>query len=188
MIYPSKDNRDWSTFRIPFKDGDFIYSESADKDIWISIFKEYLDDGQKTHADLSVNSSRIFTDSDVPFCESIDDEVKYQRLATDEEKKQLLEALHSKGYNWNNEAKKIEKIEEKPKFDPNTLQPFDKVLVRDYLEESKWHTELFEQIIDGADEFRYQCLLTNWQCCIPYNDETKHLLGTNEEAPEYYRL
>ena len=23
--------------------------------------------------------------------------------------------------------------------------------------------------------------------CIPYNDDTKHLVGTNEEAPEYYR-
>ena len=23
--------------------------------------------------------------------------------------------------------------------------------------------------------------------CIPYNDETKHLLGTSDEAPEYYR-
>ena len=22
---------------------------------------------------------------------------------------------------------------------------------------------------------------------IPYNDETKHLIGTTEEAPEYYR-
>ena len=23
--------------------------------------------------------------------------------------------------------------------------------------------------------------------CIPYNDETKHLVGTTEEAPEFYR-
>ena len=23
--------------------------------------------------------------------------------------------------------------------------------------------------------------------CIPYNDDTKHLVGTTEEAPEYYR-
>lgn len=76
----------------------------------------------------------------------------------------------------------------KPKWNPDTLQPFDKVLVRDYSEESKWHTDLFEQIIDDADEYKYQCLLTNWQCCIPYNEETKHLLGTNQEAPEYYRI
>ena len=23
--------------------------------------------------------------------------------------------------------------------------------------------------------------------CIPFNDDTKHLLDTNEEAPEFYR-
>lgn len=23
--------------------------------------------------------------------------------------------------------------------------------------------------------------------CIPYNDETKHLVGTAEEEPEYYK-
>ena len=28
---------------------------------------------------------------------------------------------------------------------------------------------------------------THYKMCIPYNDETKHLVGTNEEAPEYYR-
>ena len=26
-----------------------------------------------------------------------------------------------------------------------------------------------------------------YKCCIPYNDETKHLLGTTEEAPDYYK-
>lgn len=26
-----------------------------------------------------------------------------------------------------------------------------------------------------------------YKMCIPYNEETKHLVGTNEEAPEYYR-
>lgn len=25
-----------------------------------------------------------------------------------------------------------------------------------------------------------------WIFCIPYNDETKHLHGTNNEAPEFY--
>ena len=25
-----------------------------------------------------------------------------------------------------------------------------------------------------------------WKC-IPYNDDTKHLVGTTDEAPEYYK-
>ena len=27
----------------------------------------------------------------------------------------------------------------------------------------------------------------NYKLCIPYNDDTKHLVGAKEEAPEYYR-
>lgn len=188
-LFPSKDNRDWSTFRRPFKDGDFIYSESADKYIWISIFKEYLCDGQKTHADLSVKSNIIFTNSDVPFCKMVDDEVEYQRLATDEEKQQLLEALHSKGYKWNNEAKKIEKIEEdKPKWNPDTLQPFDKVLVRD-ADTDYWDGDfyIYTNKKKGSD-YPYYCLVDNYKICIPYNEETKHLLGTNQKEPEFYQI
>ena len=26
-----------------------------------------------------------------------------------------------------------------------------------------------------------------WDMCIPYNDETKHLVGTTEDCPEYYK-
>lgn len=188
-LFPSKDNRDWSTFRIPFKDGDFIYSESADKYLWISIFKEYFNDGQKTHVDLCVKSNIIYTDSDAPFCNRTDDEVEYQRLATDEEKQQLLEALHSEGYNWNAEAKKIEKIEEdKPKWNPDTLQPFDKVLIRDD-DSQYWIGNLYLYTDKETDsEYPYSCINDSVKYCIPYNDETKHLLGTNQEAPEYYRL
>ena len=28
---------------------------------------------------------------------------------------------------------------------------------------------------------------TLYNHCIPYNDDTKHLVGTTDEAPEYYR-
>ena len=37
------------------------------------------------------------------------------------------------------------------------------------------------------DEFPYACFETRWKRCIPYNEDTKHLVGTTEEAPEYYR-
>lgn len=72
-----------------------------------------------------------------------------------------------------------------PKFDPKTLQPFDKVLVRD---ESchKWRCELFSHI-NPESEFKYWCINNRYKYCIPYNDDTKHLVGTTEEAPEFYR-
>ena len=73
----------------------------------------------------------------------------------------------------------------KTKFDPNTLKPFDKVLVRDTAKHN-WKCDLFSNIIKGAC-YPYKCVGNAYICCIPYNDDTKHLVGTTEEAPEYYR-
>ena len=73
----------------------------------------------------------------------------------------------------------------KERFDPKTLKPFDKVLVRD----DAIHTckcNLFSNIIkDGS--YPYKCVGNAYTYCIPYNDDTKHLVGTSEEAPKYYR-
>lgn len=72
----------------------------------------------------------------------------------------------------------------KEKFDPKTLQPFDKVLVRD--ENSYWRCNLFSHITNHKF-FPYVTVEDTYSHCIPYNDDTKHLVGTTEEAPEYYR-
>ena len=74
----------------------------------------------------------------------------------------------------------------KEKFDPKTLQAFDKVLARDVCKE-KWLCDFFSHIDCNCDSFSYATIRTYFRYCIPYNDETKHLLGTNDEAPEYYR-
>ena len=73
----------------------------------------------------------------------------------------------------------------KGKFDPKTLQPFEKVLVRDS-NGHIWVCDLFSYIKE-CTQFPYKCMASYYKCCIPYNDETKHLLGTTDEAPEYYR-
>ena len=75
----------------------------------------------------------------------------------------------------------------KEKFDPKTLQPFDRVLVRDGDNES-WCCDLFSHIREENIGYKYVASgFFLYRCCIPYNDETKHLVGTTEEAPEYYR-
>ena len=74
----------------------------------------------------------------------------------------------------------------KPKFDPKTLQPFDKVLVRDTNSE-KWRIQLFSHIIKDCFPSEYHCINSCYNFCIPYNMETKHLVGTTDEAPEFYR-
>ena len=68
------------------------------------------------------------------------------------------------------------------KFNPKTFQPFDKILARDYQDEL-WSVELFSHktgnIVRG--------LCHNWCYAIPFNENTKHLIGTREDCPDYYK-
>ena len=73
----------------------------------------------------------------------------------------------------------------KPKFDPKTLQPFDKVLVRD-INSEKWKIQLFSHIIKDCFPYEYHCIGSCYNFCIPNNDDTKHLVGKNDDAPEFY--
>lgn len=73
----------------------------------------------------------------------------------------------------------------KPKFDPKTLQAFDKVLIRDSRYED-WGCDIFSHIHNRGD-YHFRTITAYYAYCIPYNDDTKHLVGTTEEAPEYYR-
>lgn len=71
------------------------------------------------------------------------------------------------------------------KFNLKTLQSFDKILVRDNAN-GKWVCTLFSHT---NNDTRFVCQASDsaYIYGIPYNDETKHLVGTTEEAPKYYR-
>ena len=75
----------------------------------------------------------------------------------------------------------------KLKFDPKTLQPFDKVLCCDI--NSHWQCNLFSHLRTNSEDLDYpvHCAGDIFRYAIPYNDDTKHLVGTTDEAPEYYR-
>ena len=71
----------------------------------------------------------------------------------------------------------------KSKFDPKTLMSFDKVICRNGL--GVWHCDFFSSFIETW-ACPYVCISGSYTYCIPYNDDTKHLVGTNDDAPEYY--
>ena len=80
---------------------------------------------------------------------------------------------------------KFERFWDKPKverFDPKTLQPFDKVLIRN-VDNGFWNAAFFSYI---AGQW-VNCVGSGTAECIPYNEETKHLVGTKEDCPEYYK-
>lgn len=95
-------------------------------------------------------------------------------FATDSEKQQLFDALAKEGKAWDAEKKQI--VDLKPKIE---LKPFDKVLSRRCSEDywvlnfysHKSHKTDYHICIDGSSNLY----------CIPYNEETAHLLGTTDD-------
>ena len=83
---------------------------------------------------------------------------------------------------------KFERFWDKSKvgrFDPKTLEPYDRVLVRDAtsrcwkIDFYGYNTNPYAGLID--------CASGSKPYCIPYNEETKHLLDTREDCPDYYK-
>lgn len=81
---------------------------------------------------------------------------------------------------WN----KFERFWDKPKvkkFDPETFHPFDKVLVRN---DEQWGIDFFGHPLEDG---YIMGIGWKWKQCIPYNKETKHLVGKTDDCPEYYK-
>ena len=195
-LFPSREQRDWSKFKhtCEFKDGDIIFTHANCLKVgvgntWISIFKERRNGGVATYVDYAEDGSDYYSDLDgdkALLC--MESDILRQRFATEEEKKKLFQAIKDNGYKWNAETKTLEKLI-KPKFDPNTLQVFDKVLVR-LTKDGVWHATLFSHYDKEVKWGCYPFVTTSsksYDKCIPYNDDTKHIVGTTKEAPEYYR-
>ena len=101
------------------------------------------------------------------------------RYATEEEKQQLFGALAKEDKAWDAEKKQI--VDLKPKVE---FKPFDKVLCRNSKDDT-WEADFFARLtrkeIDYTQSGKYLCVGDLWMYCIPYNEETAHLLGTTDE-------
>lgn len=77
----------------------------------------------------------------------------------------------------------------KERFNPKTLKPFDRVLSK--YDGGCWSANLFSHIEEENNKYHGTCsFVCNGSLvkkCIPYNDETKNLVGTTDEAPDFYR-
>ena len=115
LLFPSKGKTTWEGFVPPckFKDGDILFVKSAYD--WLLIYKESENDVDLyKYVATSHNYSYSFiTYECIPICRK--KEVSEIRLATEEEKKKLFDAIKANGYKWNEETKTLERLIE-PKF------------------------------------------------------------------------
>lgn len=144
-----------------FKDGDVVaFGES------VAIYKKLENDELYFYACIETAWGLILSDS-------VNTSLEY-RLATDSEKQQLFDALAKKGKTWDTEKKAIVNLPKKCEF-----KAFDKVLVRDS-NDYKWKAEIFSHYSEGVN-YPFICVGCSYGYCIPYNEETAHLLGTTDE-------
>ena len=151
-----------------FKDGDILYMNGCRL---IYIFKKKV---QKSAATLYYAS--LDADYNSLYYNNAMEDVHGSRLATEEEKQQLFDALAKEGKRWNPDTKQIEDFHKRYEF-----KAFDKVLVRDF-DDGEWKADFFSHNRFVNDSgYRFSCVGNMWRRCIPYNEETKHLLGTTDE-------
>ena len=105
-IFPSKECRDWSKFQRPFKDGDIVAFDT-EKGAQLFIFKEYIHNND--YAKCVKCYMMLDCGGEIDF-ES--DGYYVERLATEEEKEILFQAIKDNGYKWNAETKTLEKVVE----------------------------------------------------------------------------
>lgn len=181
VIFP-KGKTTWEGFIPPcqFKDGDILCSSRTSQPFILNFF-DLLNDNIHSYCGIDCSNNFHKGSNNWTYASTV-------RYATEEEKQKLFQAIKDNGYKWNVETKTLEKLEEeKPKWNPETLQPFDKVLVKEVECDKCWGGDLF-LYQDKSSDYPYAGIRTTYKYCIPYNEETKHLLGTDQEAPEYYRL
>lgn len=91
----------------------------------------------------------------------------------------LFDALTKENKRWDAEKKMI--VDLKPKVE---FKPFDKVLCRNSKDDT-WEADFFARLtrkeIDYTQSGKYLCVGDLWMYCIPYNEETAHLLGTTDD-------
>ena len=162
-----------------FKDGDIVFMKGIKGGYYANcIFilrSEYKDGDERAFYYAFYN-----TDDKFIIAEYGNTRVHYSlRPATDSEKQQLFDALAKRGKTWDAEKKMI--VDLKPKVE---FKPFDKVLCRNSKDDT-WEADFFARLtrkeIDYTQSGKYLCVGDLWMYCIPYNEETAHLLGTTDE-------
>lgn len=152
-----------------FKDGDIL---SCDENTYtkhaILIFHK---NGDTRESIVSLIRHKELVEINEPISDFFLSRLDY---ATEEEKQQLFDALAKEGKTWDAEKKQIVDLPKKREF-----KPFDKVLVRDS-NDHKWKAGIFSHYSEGLI-LPFVCVGGCYRYCIPYNEETAHLLDTTDD-------
>lgn len=165
VLFPSKEQRDWSKFRLPVKRGDIMMDINGECPF---IATGELSNTNSPKYICGINSLgefqlNLFKGGWTP---------NFYIPASEEAKKELFDKMEEAGYKWNADTLELEKIV--PKF-KNKFKPFDKVLVRNDTDE-EWTINLFSHYDEKDKAFPFICINDFYRYCIPY-EGNEYLVG-----------
>lgn len=166
LLFPSSSMRDWSKF---FKRGDFVINRDR---FVTAVFDRWTNDDYTEFRAIYSNDVNCFTDGGIWKTSEFD-------KATGSEALRFIAYLNKQYHGkYNPDTLEVEPTKQKCKF-----KPFDKVLVRDHLQES-WRPAFFAW--EDKKREKYPFGVANgganpsfFRYCIPFNERTAHLVGTN---------
>ena len=159
------------------QDGDICYVRTSAGNCFIFIKKDSeVEEEIHSYASIDTNSRYLFPAK--LSCVCCKEDIRELRPATDEEKQKLFDAMSKEGKRWNAEKKVVEDI---PK--PYEFKKGEPVLVRGY----EFHRWIIAAYVD-KDKLGFIAnagvSVIHWKYCLPYNEKTMHMLGTNEDYKE----
>lgn len=159
-----------------FKDGDILYVKTKLGSEYIMINKLSKEVKTACYVACNLSSKKIFWNRIHSVCR--DEEIGILRQATDYEKSQLFEALAKKNKAWDSEKKTIIYLKQKckSKWIP---KPFDRVITR-VDSNAIWTANIFSHMNSYGEYVAIGCV-GGYHYCLPYNDDTAHLIGTTDE-------
>ena len=162
LLFPSSEMRDWTKF---FKRGDVVWSKTSGMYV---IFEGWANDDY-TEFNTTINcykDSPLFRTEMVCYtnnCVKVSDEERVKFIADIEK--------HYRG-KYNPDTLQVESV--KPEY---PFKPFDKVLVRNDPNQ-QWTIDIFSYYNREDNDYPYICVGNHYCYCIPYTEQTAHLIGT----------
>ena len=151
VLFPSKDQRDWDKFQIPFKRGDIMMFEDKS-----AVFIMNYDCSAICY--LTYNGDF-----------RIGEKLLYNCIpASVDMKEKLFKAMDKAGYTWDGETLKKKEYQ---------FKPFDKVLVRDS-ESEEWECTFYSHF-DSKGRYCHITTSGMYVMCIPF-EGNEHLVGTTK--------
>lgn len=144
VLFPSRENRDWSTFKVKndtLKTGDYV--RAVNHGLICKITSVCINEDSYIGNPVTIGNEGMIPISGGKDC--------------------------------------FEKVEH---FDLETLRPFDKVLIKDDV----WEIDLFGRLDKAGYINTMNRIGFPGSDIVPYNNDTKYLVGTDLDAPKFYKM